>query len=217
MNHPAPAGAARGLELQNVDIRVGGRSIAAVDCTIDPGEVLTVMGESGSGKTTLLNFVAGFLPPAFSATGRVILDGMDVTGVPAERRKVGMLFQDPLLFPHMTVEGNLLYALPPGGARAGRAGQVRAFLETFGMGDLGPRDPATLSGGQQARVALLRVLLAEPCALLLDEPFSKLDADRRDSVRSFVFDLARDRQLPVLLVTHDADDARAAGGPVVTL
>lgn len=206
-----------GLDLDDVDIRLDGRPIVALSHKIAPGEVLTVMGESGSGKTTLLNFVAGFLPPAFAATGRVVLDGVDVTGMPAERRQVGMLFQDPLLFPHMSVEGNLLYALPAGGGRAERGARVNEFLESFGMGELGPRDPATLSGGQQARVALLRVLLAEPCALLLDEPFSKLDADRRDSVRRFVFELARERQLPVLLVTHDRDDAAVAGGPMITL
>jgi putative thiamine transport system ATP-binding protein len=206
-----------GLDLNDVDIQLDGRRIVALSHKIAPGEVLTVMGESGSGKTTLLNFVAGFLPPAFDATGRVVLDGVDVTAMPAERRQVGMLFQDPLLFPHMSVEGNLLYALPAGGSRAERGTRVSGFLESFGMGELGPRDPATLSGGQQARVALLRVLLAEPCALLLDEPFSKLDADRRDSVRKFVFELARERQLPVLLVTHDRADAAAAGGPMITL
>lgn len=205
------------LALETVDIRLDGRSIVELDARIGPGEVLSVMGESGAGKTTLLSFVAGFLPAAFSASGRVVLDGLDVTQLPPERRKLGMLFQDPLLFPHMSVEGNLLYALPPGGSRAERRDRVREFLASFGMDELGPRDPATLSGGQQARVALLRVLLAEPCALLLDEPFSRLDADRRDSVRRFVFELASDRRLPVLLVTHDDDDARAAAGPVVTL
>jgi putative thiamine transport system ATP-binding protein len=204
----------RGLTLNQIDIRLKGEPVIALDAHVAPGEVLTVMGPSGSGKSTLLNLVAGFLPDAFEATGQVLLDGEDITHLPPEKRRLGLLFQDALLFPHLSVESNLLYALPPGGTRRTRCEKVRSFLDEMGMAELGARDPATLSGGQKARVALLRVLLAEPHALLLDEPFSRLDAERRAAVRAFVFDCARKRDLPVLLVTHDRDDAEAAGGAI---
>jgi putative thiamine transport system ATP-binding protein len=180
---------------------------------------VTVMGPSGSGKSTLLAFVAGFLDPAFRAEGTASIAGERVDALPPERRRLGLLFQDALLFPHLSVAGNLLYGLPRSAAR-GRAERVRLVdeaLSAAGLAGFGPRDPATLSGGQRARVAALRTLLAEPRALLLDEPFGRLDATLRDEFRGFVFSRARERGLPVLLVTHDEEDARAAGGPVVQL
>ncbi|MEH6773813.1 MAG: ATP-binding cassette domain-containing protein, partial [Cereibacter changlensis] len=121
-----------------------------------------------------------------------------------------------VLFPHLSVGGNLGFALPPGLRGAARRARIAAALEQAGLPGFADRDPATLSGGQRARVALFRTLLAEPCALLLDEPFSRLDADLREQIRSFVLDRARDRGLPVILVTHDAEDARAAGGSVIS-
>jgi putative thiamine transport system ATP-binding protein len=133
-----------------------------------------------------------------------------------EARRVGIQFQDDLLFPHLSVGGNLAFGL---GARVrGREARrkcVEAALAEADLAGFADRDPATLSGGQRARVALMRTLLAEPRALLLDEPFNKLDAQLRDDVRRFVFDHARERELPVLLVTHDEADARAAGGRVL--
>jgi putative thiamine transport system ATP-binding protein len=176
------------------------------------------MGPSGSGKSTLLAFAAGFLDPVFSAEGRIVLDGDDVTNYPPERRGMGLLFQDPLLFPHMSVGGNLMFGLPPEvrGADARRQAVAQALAEV-GLADFAGRDPATLSGGQKARVALLRTLLSEPRALLLDEPFSKLDTKRRGQVRELVFQEAAKRRLPVLLVTHDPDDAAAASGPCIEL
>ncbi len=210
--------AAEGLVLDRVRIGLGRRRLLDVDAAVPPGGALTVMGPSGSGKSTLLAFLCGTLDPAFSAEGRVLLDGADVTALPPERRRVGILFQDALLFPHLSVAGNLLLAVPPAvRGRAARRARVEAVLAHAGLEGLGERDPATLSGGQQARVALMRTLLAEPRALLLDEPFSKLDAALRDRVRSFVFGEVRRRGLPTLLVTHDAADAAAAGGRVVEL
>ena len=206
-----------GLQLDQVSIRLGSRVLLEIDCVIAPGEVLTVTGASGAGKSTLIRAIAGFLPDGFHCEGRILLDGADISGEPAEHRHVGVLFQDPLLFPHFSVAENLLFALPPGGSRAQRLKQICALLEPVGLGDLLHRDPATLSGGQQARVALMRVLAAEPKALLLDEPFSKLDPELRDSVRRFVFGLVRARSLPTLLVTHDNQDAQAAGGETVVL
>lgn len=206
------------LQLEEVSIGLAGRTLIEVSARIGPGEILTVMGPSGSGKSTLLAYIAGFLDPAFAASGRVWLDGRDITALPASQRRTGMLFQDPMLFPHMSVGDNLLFAIRAGsGDRSRRRETAEAALEEAGLAGYFERDPATLSGGQKARAALMRVLVSQPLALLLDEPFSKLDAALRSQIRAFVFDEARQRRLPVLLVTHDPADAEAAGGPVVTL
>lgn len=209
---------ASGLILDEVTIALGGRVLLSLSHRVAPGEVLTVMGPSGSGKSTLLAYVGGFLDPAFTADGRVFCEGLELTALPAEDRRAGILFQDPLLFPHMSVAGNLLFAIPAAVVgKALRRAKAEEALEGVGMAGLGGRDPDTLSGGQKARVALARVLLSAPRALLLDEPFSRLDAELRSQMRSLVFDKARANGLPVLLVTHDEADAQAAGGPVVRI
>lgn len=206
-----------GLVLDDVAIALGGKPLVGpLSLDVPPGEVVTVMGPSGSGKSTLLAFVGGFLGHAFAARGRVLVDGTDVTGMPPEKRAVGILFQDDLLFPHLTVGGNLAFGLREAVRdKARRRAIVEEALAQAGLAGFADRDPGTLSGGQRARVALLRTLLAEPRALLLDEPFGKLDAALRQDVRAFVFARARARGLPTLLVTHDAADAQAAGGRVV--
>ncbi len=203
------------LRLDAVRIALHGRELVApLTLAIVPGECVTLMGPSGCGKSTLLAYIAGTIDPVFRAEGRVAIGERDITTIAPERRRVGILFQDDLLFPHLTVGGNLAFALAPhvrdAGARRQRIEQalVEADLEGFAG-----RDPATLSGGQRARVALMRTLLAEPQVLLLDEPFNKLDAQLRQDVRRFVFDHARQRGLPTLLVTHDAADARGGRRP----
>ena len=143
--------------------------------------------------------------------------GADITDAASHQRRVGILFQDDLLFPHMSVGANLAFGLAKGGTRSERHEKVEAALAEVGLAGFFDRDPATLSGGQKARVALMRMLLSEPSALLLDEPFSRLDAALRAQVREMVFARARVRELPVLMVTHDADDAAAAGGDVIKL
>ncbi|WP_445003363.1 ATP-binding cassette domain-containing protein [Halomonas mongoliensis] len=203
------------LVFDNVQIALEGRTLLALDARIAPGEVLTVMGPSGSGKSTLLAFAAGFLSAAFTARGRVLLNGREITALPAERRGIGLLFQDPLLFPHLSVAGNLRFGLPR--AAPARTERVEAALADIGLAGFGERDPATLSGGQQSRVALMRLLLSAPRAVLLDEPFSKLDTALRCEIRELVFARLREAGLPSLLVTHDRVDAEAAGGRVVTL
>ncbi len=207
------------LRLDGVEIALDERPLVRrLDIVIPPAEVVTVMGPSGSGKSTLLAFVGGFLDPVFTARGRIWMGGTDVTGWPAEKRRAGILFQDDLLFPHLSVGGNLAFGLPPTiRGRAARRAAIEAALDRAGLASFADRDPATLSGGQRARVALLRTLLAEPRALLLDEPFAKLDATLRQEFRSFVFEHARDRLIPTLLVTHDAVDAAAAEGTIVDL
>ncbi|MBN9668823.1 ATP-binding cassette domain-containing protein [Roseibium aggregatum] len=209
---------ARSLVLDKVTVRLNGLPLLHIDCAVSPGTILTIMGESGSGKSSLLDFVAGFLKPDFQATGRVLLNGRDLTELPAQERRIGLMFQSALLFPHLSVLQNLLFAIPAGikGSELRRSMAEKA-LEDVGLAGFGARDPATLSGGQQTRVALMRTLLAEPEALLLDEPFSSLDRNRRAEVRALVFRLASENNLPVLLVTHDREDAEAAGGDIYDL
>ncbi|KQT85295.1 ATP-binding cassette domain-containing protein [Aurantimonas sp. Leaf443] len=206
------------LTFQDVSISLGARRLLAVDAAVAPGETLTVMGPSGSGKSTLLALVAGFLAPAFSARGRVLLDGADLSRLPPEKRGTGLLFQDALLFPHWSVGGNLLFALPTRlkGAAARRAA-CETMLAGIGLGGRFDEDPATLSGGEAARVALARALLAEPRALLLDEPFSRLDAPLRAEMRRLVADRLKERAIPAVLVTHDEADATAFGGRVLRI
>ncbi|MFY0733740.1 MULTISPECIES: ATP-binding cassette domain-containing protein [Aurantimonas] len=207
-----------GLRLDAVEISLGTRRLLTLDRLVPPGQTLSVMGPSGSGKSTLFALIAGFLDPAFTATGRALLNGRDLTGLPPERRRVGLLFQDALLYPHMSVGGNLLFGLSAQvKGRSRRRAAAEAMLKRVGLPGHLDRDPATLSGGQAARVALARTLLADPEALLLDEPFSRLDTDLRQTVRQLVFDLVAERQIPALLVTHDRADAEAAGGPIVDL
>lgn len=196
----------------------GAKLIRGLTLNVAPGSVTTVMGPSGIGKSTLLDAVAGSLAPGFALSGRITLNGRDLTGLPPERRRIGLMFQDALLFPHLSLAGNLAFGLDPRiRGRAARAQAVDEALAEAGLAGLGPRDPATLSGGQRARAALMRTLLAAPEALLLDEPFGKLDMALRDEIRRFVFDHAAARGVPVLLVSHDPQDAAAAGGPVVAL
>jgi putative thiamine transport system ATP-binding protein len=175
------------------------------------------MGPSGIGKSTLLAYVTGHLPTAFQGSGRVILDGADITDLPPHQRRVGILFQDDLLFPHLSVGANLAFGLSAGGSARERGARVNDALAEVGLAGFADRDPATLSGGQKARVALMRMLLSDPCALLLDEAFSRLDTALRTQIRTLVFSHARQRALPVLMVTHDKEDAVAANGEVVTL
>ncbi|MSQ76401.1 MAG: ATP-binding cassette domain-containing protein [Rhodoferax sp.] len=173
--------------------------------SVAPGCVHTLMGPSGSGKSSLLAALCGTLPEGLYFDGTVQLAGRRIDRLPPQARRVGMLFQDDLLFPHMTVRENLLFALPAGPAAA-REAAVRQALADVEMGAFAQTDPATLSGGQRARVALARALLAQPLALLLDEPFARLDVALRERMRTLVFGLVRARKIPALLVSHDLAD-----------
>jgi putative thiamine transport system ATP-binding protein len=206
------------LLLGNVTLLIDGCSLfAPLSLRVEPGTVTSVVGPSGAGKSSLLNYLCGILPAGISATGSLHIGEEALTALPPEARGLGRLFQDPLLFPHLDVAGNLLFGLRKGGSRRERYERVSDALAAVSLDGFGPRDPATLSAGQQARVALLRVLLSQPRALLLDEPFRTLDDDTRDRIRELVFSEARRRGLPTLLVTHDQDDVAAADGPVVEL
>ena len=205
-----------GLVLDRLEVRAKDMLIVAMDAVVKPGEVLTIMGPSGSGKSTALAAIIGTLGPDFSVSGRLVLDGCDVTALPTRARGIGLLFQDDVLFPHLSVGGNLAFALPATlRGRQARRAAIEAALAKAGLAGFADRDPGTLSGGERARVALMRTLLAEPRALLLDEPFSRLDAGLRDHIRAFVLDLIRAERIPAILVTHQPDDARAAGGRII--
>jgi len=204
------------LDLQGLKITLGDRTLVDLTLSIPAGQIVTIMGPSGAGKSTALAAITGTLAPGFRTSGRIIMNKKDISELPTRARSIGLLFQDAVLFPHLSVGQNLAFALPAHiRGRANRQARVDDALASAGLAGFATRDPATLSGGQKARVALLRTLLAEPCALLLDEPFSRLDADLRAQIRSFVFDRAAQAGIPTLLVTHDIEDARAAGGPVV--
>ena len=212
------AAAQLGLRLSGVRLALAARELIALSADVAPGEILTVMGPSGSGKSSLLAFVAGTLARAFTASGEIVLNGLVLNNVPPERRRTGLLFQDDLLFPHLSTGDNLSFALPASmRKRALRRAAIEQALADADLAGYADRDPATLSGGQRARVALLRVLLSRPSALLLDEPFSKLDASLRAQFRRFVFSEVHSRQLPTIMVTHDPADARATGGRVIDL
>ena len=209
------------LILENVSITTPSAKsplIAHLDLVVEPGEIVTVMGKSGIGKSTLLAFIGGHLHRDFHAEGRVLIGARDITHTPAERRKVGILFQDDLLFPHLSVGDNLAFGLAQDvRGKKERRRQIELALESAGLQGFAERDPATLSGGQRARVALMRTLLATPEALLLDEPFSRLDNGLREDFREFVFSHGKNQSLPMLIVTHDEADAEAAAGKRIIL
>ncbi|HYF21189.1 MAG TPA: ATP-binding cassette domain-containing protein [Ramlibacter sp.] len=188
------------------ELRVAGRRLVHdLLLEVPPGAVHTLMGDSGSGKSSLLAALCGTAPPAVVFDGEVRLAGARVDRLPTRQRGIAILFQDDLLFPHMTVRENLLFAVPPG-PRPLREAAVEKALRDLELPGLAQADPATLSGGQRSRVALVRALLAQPRAVLLDEPFARLDAALRARMREFVFGTIAARGIPALLVTHDAVD-----------
>ena len=174
--------------------------------TILPGRVLVLMGPSGSGKSSILSWITGTLAVNIRASGKLWLGDTSLVGVPTEKRRLGLMLQQDYLFPHMSVEQNLKFGLQSGN-KLEREKKIAASLDEAGLASLRHANPATLSGGQRSRVSLLRSLLSEPCALLLDEPFSRLDSQLRQQIREFTWDACK--QLPVLLVTHDEADIPA--------
>lgn len=194
------------LTLHDVTIRLGGQVLVPpLRVEVAPGEVVAVMGPSGSGKSSLLSWLAGLDIAPLCGEGQVRVDGVEVSGWPTERRRIGLLFQDDLLYPHWTLRQNLLFALPKG-PRAVREAAVTQALQAAELPGLGERRPHELSGGQRSRVSLMRALLAQPRALLLDEPFSKLDAALRVRMREHTWRTLASAQVPALLVTHDDAD-----------
>ena len=205
------------LELEKICILKRGSALFdPVNLEIQPGEITTIMGPSGCGKSTLLSAVSGSLDSVFTLKGSIRLYGLDMISLPMEARNIGILFQDDLLFPHMDIGSNLAFAVKEKVPGAQRKKIVAAALETAGLKGFEKRDPASLSGGQKARISLLRTLLAEPSALLLDEPFSKLDHALKSKIRPFVFSQIKKMNIPALLVTHDPMDC-PEGGKILEL
>lgn len=196
------------LRVENLSIALPGAKPLVTDLSfhIDPGEVLVLMGPSGSGKSSILAWLTGTADPHLRTSGEVWLGQTCISSLPTERRRLGLMLQQDYLFPHMNVGENLLFGLR-GGTRKARLQRVHQSLDEAGLANMEKRDPSTLSGGQRARVSLIRTLLSDPCALLLDEPFSRLDSARRERIRRFTWKAAA--TLPVLLVTHDISDVPA--------
>jgi putative spermidine/putrescine transport system ATP-binding protein len=195
------------LEMENVSHRYGGDAPALenLSLAVEPGELVALLGPSGCGKTTALKVVAGLLRPT---SGDVRVGGRSVVGTPPERREAAMVFQKPLLFPHMSVARNVGFGLKMRGApREEAGGKVDEALRRVRMEGFADRAPEELSGGQQQRVALARALVTEPRLLLLDEPFSALDANLREEMRELVLRLQREGGHTTVFVTHDQEEA----------
>ncbi len=200
------------LQLDGVRIVQGDFRLAA-DFTLETGMLAPVVGPSGAGKSTLLDVVAGFFAPA---QGRVLWDGQDLGPLEPGQRPLSIVFQDNNLFPHLSVAQNVGLGLSPSLrlSRADRA-RVESGLDRVGLAGMGGRKPASLSGGQQSRVALARVLLRARPLLLLDEPFAALGPALRAEMMDLLRALAAETGATVLMVTHDPRDARRLGGQTV--
>jgi putative thiamine transport system ATP-binding protein len=194
------------LVVENLCVKISGQKLfAPVSFIVEEGEVLVIMGASGSGKTSLLSAIAGDFPAHILVQGTIWLNGRNLALLRPEQRKIGRLFQDDLLFPHLSVGENVLFGMPRGNASDRRTAMLNA-LHDIELDGFEQRGPHTLSGGQRSRVALMRALAARPEAMLLDEPFSKLDRNLRKSIRDFTCDHLRFHNIPTVLVTHDIED-----------
>jgi putative thiamine transport system ATP-binding protein len=196
------------LSVNNLSILDDGGQpmFAPISFTVAPGEILTLMGPSGCGKSSLLSAIAGHKSADFSYQGECYYQQQLLNELPAEKRNIGILFQDDLLFPHLNIWENLAIALPNHIKKAQRKALALNTLTELNLVELANKSPMQISGGQRARISMMRLLLAEPAVVLLDEPFNKLDKSLRSEFRLWVFAQTTSRQLPVLMVTHDVAD-----------
>jgi putative thiamine transport system ATP-binding protein len=194
--------------------RYGEILLSVHNLSIKNGEIITLMGPSGCGKSTLLSAICGTLDSAFSCHGEILLNGKPIQNLPPNKRNIGILFQDDLLFPHLSVSENLLYAIPANTPRKERKSIVEQALTSVELAHLDLKDPARLSGGQRSRIALARAFLAKPQTLFLDEPFSNLDAPLRKAMRTLVLHHIQSSKIPSIMVTHDKKEALAMKGRI---
>lgn len=194
------------VHLQGLGKHFGAEKIIDhVDLDIEEGEFLTLLGPSGCGKTTTLRIVAGFIQPD---SGRVLIDGKDVTNVATQKRNLGMVFQDYALFPHLTVAENVGFALKSRGMpRADQERRVKELLSLIRLPAVADRYPAALSGGQQQRVAIARALAHTPKVLLMDEPLGALDLKLREAMQNELHGIQRQLGITTIYVTHDQEEA----------
>ena len=198
------------LELKNITLKWNSPKekifIKDLNLKIKNGEILCIFGASGVGKSSLINIIAGIYEDDLLFEGEIILNGKKLNQIPTEKRKIGLLLQDGTLFPHLTVEQNILFGMDKKLTYKEKSLLISSNLKKSNMIGFEDRYPHTLSGGQKARVACLRAILSGPEALLLDEPFSSLDPDQRNSFREFVVNNIKENKIACLLVTHDEND-----------
>tara|TARA_B110000483_G_scaffold73712_1_gene91733 strand:- start:836 stop:1459 length:624 start_codon:yes stop_codon:yes gene_type:complete len=180
--------------------------IKDLNIKVNNGKILTIFGSSGIGKSSLINVVAGVYESNLLFTGDIILNNKKITNTLPEKRKIGLLLQDGVLFPHLSVEQNLIFGIKKSLTNKEKYLLINEHLIKANMEGFENRYPNTLSGGQKSRVACLRAILSEPDALLLDEPFSSIDPEQRNSFRLFVANQVREKKIPCILVTHDESD-----------
>ncbi|MDC1382704.1 ATP-binding cassette domain-containing protein [Candidatus Puniceispirillum sp.] len=203
------------LEVNALEFGFDKPLVTGLSFTVPNGQIKLLNGPSGCGKSTLLALISGTNIAGVTWHGDIKLDGEDIGGIQAHHRAVGLMYQDPLLFPHLTVGENLAFGLVASIRGKYRELAVKGALASADLDGFGDRDPASLSGGQAARVALMRALLAEPKALLMDEAFSSLDPDLRLKFGRFVAAQIKKRQIPALLVSHDLVDQEFATDPIL--
>lgn len=211
-----PRGSGPRLEVRDLALGYEGRVfVSGIDLTIGPAEIVAILGPSGGGKSTLLAEIAGVVP---APEGRILVDGVDVTDAPIHLRGVGLLFQEPLLFPHLDVAGNIAYGLRRHGmGRTQAAARASELLAWLGLSGYESRRVNELSGGQAQRVALARALAPGPAVLGLDEPFSALDTELRHRLVIEVAAMLREAGVAAIHVTHDEQEAAAIADRVIEL
>jgi putative thiamine transport system ATP-binding protein len=198
------------LELRNISLKWFSSKekpfIKDLNIKVNNGKILTIFGSSGIGKSSLINVIAGVYESNLLFTGDIILNNKKITNTLPEKRKIGLLLQDGVLFPHLSVEQNLIFGIKKSLTNKEKYLLINEHLIEANMEGFENRYPNTLSGGQKSRVACLRAILSEPDALLLDEPFSSIDPEQRNSFRLFVANQVREKKIPCILVTHDESD-----------